>query len=510
MMASLATTGRVTTATVQDLRSGRPLATFPTVSALDLALDGRHRRVVVTPLPGGGSDAVVYSLDGASRPRPMDVDEKPGFGEVMVGFDGADERLAISSSTGVGLYDAATLLPVAGASGLPTGTLPGPFLFLDPDHVLTGTTRAGPLSVWSVRGTSALVTHEFPQFNKGVYPEIGGDGSRLVGISLSPSARSITMLDARFRPLTGPIAVEPNLQAQPADVRNALNTVGPVMCADPAARRLAIVSLTPPDLTIRNAAPPFQVLSHTAGAGRELGYPDTCVWSHDGHQIAIGTAPFSPTATPGVGLFDVRTHTMRRVDLPPAEVVSGLAYSPDSRTLWASGFNHVYRITDLDRRPRVGAAFPGGSGVVSTRDGSRLIVTTSSSVRVYDGRTLAPVTKSIPLGSSFLYQTNGSADGRTAVANSSDGWRLVDLKAEQPIGPWVPGPFPSLSIISADGNALYTVATSGEGQIWDVSRANLRAAACGMAGRNLTRAEWDRFLPRGGAYRATCAGYPTS
>lgn len=34
------------------------------------------------------------------------------------------------------------------------------------------------------------------------------------------------------------------------------------------------------------------------------------------------------------------------------------------------------------------------------------------------------------------------------------------------------------------------------------------AIACDVAGRNLTRAEWDEFGPRTIEYRATCPQYP--
>jgi len=39
--------------------------------------------------------------------------------------------------------------------------------------------------------------------------------------------------------------------------------------------------------------------------------------------------------------------------------------------------------------------------------------------------------------------------------------------------------------------------------------ATLRARACAVVGRNLTRSEWDRFLP-GKSYRRTCDQWPAA
>ena len=36
----------------------------------------------------------------------------------------------------------------------------------------------------------------------------------------------------------------------------------------------------------------------------------------------------------------------------------------------------------------------------------------------------------------------------------------------------------------------------------------LRADACGMAGRNLTREEWNLYMPADADYRATCEEWP--
>ena len=44
--------------------------------------------------------------------------------------------------------------------------------------------------------------------------------------------------------------------------------------------------------------------------------------------------------------------------------------------------------------------------------------------------------------------------------------------------------------------------------IWDINPGHLQTTACRLAGRNITRAEWDTHLTELGAYRTTCPEHP--
>ena len=46
--------------------------------------------------------------------------------------------------------------------------------------------------------------------------------------------------------------------------------------------------------------------------------------------------------------------------------------------------------------------------------------------------------------------------------------------------------------------------------VWDLDPSHWVAAACRLAGRNLTRDEWDTYLSDLGSYRSTCPEYPPS
>jgi WD40 repeat protein len=215
-----------------------------------------------------------------------------------------------------------------------------------------------------------------------------------------------------------------------------------------------------------------------------------------------------------VALYDVAHKTLRVVARPSQVLAIASIFFSSDTTLWIggahTGANGVYRVTDLDHKPRVTVEFPGATGISADADGRRLVVSYQTSVEVFDGRTLQPATQIIPLGSSYITAVSSAPDGHTAVVGSSQGWRLVDLDGQQLIGPWTPGPVGSLAFLGADNTTVYTEATNGDGQIWDLAHANLQAAACALAGRNLTTQEWEKYLPWAGHEYATCAQYPLS
>jgi len=58
-----------------------------------------------------------------------------------------------------------------------------------------------------------------------------------------------------------------------------------------------------------------------------------------------------------------------------------------------------------------------------------------------------------------------------------------------------------------DGRHLIVPTATGA-FLLDMSGRDWTAAACAVAGRNLTKAEWSQYLPGGEPYRATCPQYP--
>ena len=70
-------------------------------------------------------------------------------------------------------------------------------------------------------------------------------------------------------------------------------------------------------------------------------------------------------------------------------------------------------------------------------------------------------------------------------------------------------PTPSLAAFTGRGADVSAYGGSGPARAqWDLAPARVRTAACSLAGRNLTAAEWHRYLPTAGPRQRTCPRYP--
>ncbi|TML15436.1 MAG: WD40 repeat domain-containing protein [Actinobacteria bacterium] len=96
--------------------------------------------------------------------------------------------------------------------------------------------------------------------------------------------------------------------------------------------------------------------------------------------------------------------------------------------------------------------------------------------------------------------------GTEVITTSSDGkLRLWDLASRKLVGAPLPGTDSGgWGTFFPDGKQVIAVFGSGTGVVWDVDPAAWKAHACRIAHRNLTRTEWQDFLPQRG-YRAVCA-----
>jgi len=93
----------------------------------------------------------------------------------------------------------------------------------------------------------------------------------------------------------------------------------------------------------------------------------------------------------------------------------------------------------------------------------------------------------------------------------------VQLGEPLPIGPIPADPATQGDYFQVAGYAAsnpdgtrFITAPAGPGEsvvLWDVNLADWEAMACRIAGRNLSRTEWDQYLP-GQPYRVTCPQWP--
>ena len=97
-------------------------------------------------------------------------------------------------------------------------------------------------------------------------------------------------------------------------------------------------------------------------------------------------------------------------------------------------------------------------------------------------------------------------DDRTLITSGLDGTiRLWDIESDQAVLATLPGVRGHIAIglPAPDGDAVIAGYDTGLAYRWDIRPASLTRQACLIAGRTLTRAEWDEFLP-GRDYEPAC------
>ena len=517
-MAASYTTPSGSHVVVTDALTGRALAESPTVGpAFSIALDWAHRRVVVATPSGQSGDALAYDVSSPDpTPQALTVGPAAGTGDATVAYDTGGDRLAVNSSNGLEVFDASTLKPIADAPVLPPDGGPGPFLFLDSVHILTteGAT-AQPMDVWDLTSTSVLASRVPTTFTGGIYPFAAGTHTdEFIGVSTLHDERSVTILGEHGQPLGPPLVVDSDLSALPGAVQQGIESaLPPPVCADPRSGRIATVSVATGDVVIRSGTPPFRVLSDAHQVVRGMPDPISCTWSPDGREIAIGNYPngTGQVAAASLALFDVATGQLRFDVLVHTESAILSIFFDDSKSLWIGGptyeTNGVYRVTGLTSAPTITAAFPGAGAIAPEAGGRNVVVAYNTSVQVADRITRTPIGPSIAVGGQVIIGVDVSPDGSTAVVDSQEGWRLVDLAAHQAVGPWIPDPFPSRALLAGNDTTVFSLAADGGGERWDLSPDRLRSAACSLAGRNLTASEWQSYLSWSGPRRATCPQY---
>ena len=188
--------------------------------------------------------------------------------------------------------------------------------------------------------------------------------------------------------------------------------------------------------------------------------------SPDGRRFAV--AGIEGTDNPGVQIFDVATH--RRVAaLSQDESIWSLArFTPDGRYI-------------------VGGSFEGW-------------------VRLWSTKTWKPATRILRGHAGEVLWESMSPDGRTLATGGFDGTvRLWDLPTQREVGAPLPGLPGRLTVpqFTPDGRSLLAITDAGRAYLWDVRPSRWMRQACDVAGRTLTRTEWQDALP-GRDYAPAC------
>ncbi len=233
-------------------------------------------------------------------------------------------------------------------------------------------------------------------------------------------------------------------------------------------------------VTVPNSAP--------SGVFAASNFSPAARWSPDGHTIAVGYLSGRP-----ISLVSVPDAQIQRA-LGTGSVNLGAAFTSDSRTvatiqvslggnsqvvLWDAATGHQ-RSTTL--------ALPYNASNVAFVHGDQWLVTVEPAI----------YREEVLLGSVTPDQ----------ITSRVDVW---DLATSQPVGVPINVRSDAVPIdIDHPGGSRLVSGTSfstGTYLVWDFDPAHWASIACGIAGRNLTQAQWRQYLP-GRAYQATCPQWP--
>jgi hypothetical protein len=127
-------------------------------------------------------------------------------------------------------------------------------------------------------------------------------------------------------------------------------------------------------------------------------------------------------------------------------------------------------------------------------------------VHVLDARSLDPVRTPMASGSGVVQEIEISIGLDVVMARSGDAVRLFDLGAGEQLGAAIAVPRADGTegaALRPDGKRLAVTADAGFA-IWNLDPSDWYRGACQLAGRNLTRDEWDAHIGDLAPYHATC------
>jgi WD40 repeat protein len=336
----------------------------------------------------------------------------------------------------------------------------------------------GSVIAWDLAGTRRLGRpfQAAPNGDVGLVATTS-DGA---GFAVPEQDGHIDLFDARTLSRTGRIQVGAGMISTVAMAPD-----GRTMAAMTPDGRLAFVDLR----THRPFGP-----TDRANAGDAPGV----TFSGDGRWLAT-----SGGGVPVVDVWDARKRSHVNTLLLDGDA-SDVSISPDGRTMVATVLNgdrsgelDIVSVPGLDSVARV--RVPRGAWGRFSDDG-RLLLYGDEAGRawIFDARTWRPRGRPLVGHTGAVVTVNLSPDGRTVATTSADGTtRLWDLASGRAIGTPLPGlPDHRVGAAFVDGGThLVSLYDSGRGYLWDVRPQSWARRACEVAGRTLTRAEWQGAVP---------------
>ena len=243
-------------------------------------------------------------------------------------------------------------------------------------------------------------------------------------------------------------------------------------------------------------------------------------FSPDGRLVAATDLNHTPGALPFLGRLAVWRSDSGKLLWQPLNLGNAgdsVVFSPDGKTIAAGLDDGRVLLVDagtghIERTLRVFGNQGAVHALSFARDGTLATGTDSGIVQLWNPATGAqighPTLVAAAPVASIAFDPSGE---RFATTGGSDGLaKLWTTKTQQQFGadfPADPGQVGNARY-TPDGSKLIVVYGDGEGFVWPTSVSAWEDHACAVAGRNLTREEWARFVGAR-SYSTVCPDLPS-
>ncbi len=227
---------------------------------------------------------------------------------------------------------------------------------------------------------------------------------------------------------------------------------------------------------------------------------------------------------------------IRVIDLPHEQEIMGVSYSnpalslaisADGRTLASSHClgitdendfelcdRNEIRLWDVTSGELLGLPLQGHSDFIlalAFNENQSLLASGSQdkTILLWDVESREPLGVPMQGHKASITSLVFSPDDQLLASGSLDNHLILwDVGTYQTIGSPFTGSLGSINslVFNPDGKTLYSGNSDGRILAWDVGIEFWIARVCQLAGRNLTNAEWNQFLPISRDYEHTCPG----